>query len=67
MVSHALRAIRWFFMWRIRLIANLEADTGINQEALTSLRTQKEHLVDLLNRSLQQRPADEVKVQVPHI
>ena len=68
MISHALRAVRWFFMWRIRAITNLEQDRGIDQDALTSLRTKKEHLVDLLNRTLQQRPADEVKVQVnyPH-
>ena len=63
MISHALKAIRWFFMWRIRTLTNL-SDHGIDQVALMTLRTKKERIVDLLNRCLQDRPADEVKVQV---
>jgi hypothetical protein len=64
MISHALKAVRWFFMWRIRAVTNLEAEQGIDQPGLDTLRTKKDHIIELLNRCLQERPADEVKVQV---
>lgn len=67
MISHALKAIRWFFMWRIRAITNLESESGIDEDALNALREKREHVVDLLNRIVQDRPADEVRVQVPSI
>ena len=51
-------------MWRIRAVTNLEAEQGIDQPGLDTLRTKKDHITELLNRCLQERPADEVKVQV---
>jgi len=65
MISHALKAIRWYFMWRIRAITNLESDNGIDEDALNTLREKKSDLIDILNRVLKERPADEVKIQVP--
>ena len=51
-------------MWRIRAITNLEAEFGIDGHALNALRKKREHVVNLLTRILQDRPADEVRVQV---
>jgi hypothetical protein len=54
-------------MWRIRVITNLESESGIDEEALNALREKRKHVTGLLNRILQDRPADEVRVQVPSI
>jgi hypothetical protein len=62
MISHALKAIRWYFMWQIRAITS-HAD-GVNEESLNVLREKKSDVIDQLNGIIKDRPADDVKVQV---
>jgi hypothetical protein len=62
MISHALKAIRWYFMWQIRAIASHE--DGVNEESLNVLREKKSDVIDELNGIIKDRPADDVKVQV---
>jgi hypothetical protein len=64
MVSHALKAIRWYFMWRIRSVANPEAESGVDEIAFNALREKRGDVVEELKQIIKQRPADEVKVQV---
>lgn len=54
-------------MWRIRVITNLESESGIDEETLNALREKRKHVTGLLNRILEDRPADEVRVQVSSI
>lgn len=61
MISHALRAIRWYFMWRIRATT---LDSGVDHDALRNIREKRDSVVDVLNQILKERPVDEVKVQV---
>jgi len=59
LISHALRAIRWYFMWRVRTV------TGPEDKRLDDLREKRDNVLDILKSIVQSRPAaDEIKVQV---
>jgi hypothetical protein len=64
MISHALKAVRWYFMWRIRATTSVESDGGVDEDALNDIRAKRNDVVDELSQILKERPADEVKVQV---
>jgi hypothetical protein len=64
MISHALKAIRWYFMWRIRASTSVESDSGVDEDALNDIRAKKNDVIDELSQILKERPSDEVKVQV---
>jgi hypothetical protein len=63
MTTHALKALRWYFMWRIKTAANGDVDTT-DRTALQTLIEQRSEVVDELKELVKIRPADEVKVQV---
>ena len=65
MISHAMKALRWYFMWRIRAIATIESDNRIDQDALEDLRNKRTSVIDELSQVITQRPADELRIQVP--
>jgi hypothetical protein len=64
MLSHALKAIRWYFMWRIRASTSVESDSGVDEDALNDIRAKKNDVIDELSQILKERPSDEVKVHV---
>ena len=64
MITHALKAIRWYFMWRIRSVAS---ESGVDDAALNDIRENRARVIDELEQVISQRPADEVKIQVFHI
>ena len=57
-----MKAIRWFFMWRIRSLSGSEP--GSVTKAVDDLQEKKGEIIDELGQILTQRPADEVKIQV---
>ena len=64
MISHVVKALRWYFMWRIRSISARESDAGIDEETMSELREKRTSVLDELRQVLTQRPADEVRIQV---
>ena len=64
MISHVVRALRWYFMWRIRSISAVESGAGIDEESMNELREKRTSVLDELRQVSTQRPSDEVRIQV---
>jgi len=64
MISHVVRALRWYFMWCIRSISAVESGAGIDEETMNELREKRTSVLDELRQVSNQRPADEVRIQV---
>jgi hypothetical protein len=64
MISHVVKALRWYFMWRIRSISAGESNAAIDEETMTELREKRTSVLDELRQVLTQRPADEVRIEV---
>jgi hypothetical protein len=52
-------------MWRIRTATNLESEGGVDKDSLNDIREKRNNVVDELLQIIKERPADEVKIQVP--
>ena len=67
MILHVVKALRWYFMWRIRSITAGGPGAGADEETLTELRDKRTSLVDELRQVLTRRLTDEVRIQVSPI
>ena len=63
MIAHALTSLRWYFMWRVRSITSAESDSAPETEALNDLQEKRIAVLDVLTQILDNRPADEVRIQ----
>jgi hypothetical protein len=65
MILHAMKALRWYLMWRIHAVSSTESDNRLGQDALADLRDKRTSVIDELSQVITQRPADELRIQVP--
>ena len=60
---HAVNALRWYFMWRVRSFTSDESGSLRDGDVLTDLQEKRTAVLDILSQILDNRPADEVKIQ----
>jgi len=63
MIAHALTSLRWYFMWRVRSITSAESDSAPETESLNDLQEKRIAVLDILTQILDNRPADEIRIQ----
>jgi hypothetical protein len=63
MISHVIKGLRWYFMWRIRALSAADSETRVDQHALEDVRDKRTEVIDELSQVITQRPPDELRNQ----